>query len=322
MGSAPDVGTSRFSIKKQFFLPGRVNQLLLKHRRWQGPRRLARTPRGGVPSASRGRSASQQRGSWPWDGRCAAGGPDPASTWGAGPGWRLCLGHPPPWESGREVAGKGGTQKRARGRERLARLGCAGFARGCRGTEALGELLPRDSAPRACSPLSLPASPPSSRSEGLSAGDVPTGTHASSYPAGRDPQPRTVPPAPLRGVSHLCAGSRLHVCSARSGCPPLPPLASPRPWGGLPPPPTGSQLQHPEAPEPTTGQTHAVRHGNSSGDADGHRHGPGTGAGGAACPPSPTQAGFPASPEWFEWEPECEEGAQKGLSWRRRVPAQ
>lgn len=66
---------------------------------------------------------------------------------------------------------------------------------------------------------SLPASPPCSHSMGPSvgqgAGVVPSGTHASSYPACRDTLTRTVPSASLHRVSHTRTHtpSRLHVCT-------------------------------------------------------------------------------------------------------------
>lgn len=225
------------------------------------------------------------------------------------------------------------TEKNQR-RKRLTRPGLAGFCLGCGGTKVFGEQLPGDFAPRTCSFHSLPASSPSSHSTGWSVGQgmyLPACTHPRTLPAGTC----TVPSTSLQRVTHRCA----HIyCPPGSTCAhphaqhrQVAHLCSPAQGRGVPflcrpHPRSSSQLQHREAAKPTTGRIYtipAVGHGNS-GDDSGHQHSPCTGAGtgGAAHPPLPAQAGFPTSPQWFQWKPECEEGAQKGLSWRRRVPAQ
>lgn len=225
------------------------------------------------------------------------------------------------------------TEKNQR-RKRLTRPGLAGFCLGCGGRKVFGEQLPGDFAPRTCSFHSLPASSPSSHSTGWSVGQgmyLPACTHPRTLSAGTC----TVPSTSLQRVTHRCA----HIyCPPGSTCAhphaqhrQVAHLCSPAQGRGVPflcrpHPRSSSQLQHREAAKPTTGRIYtipAVGHGNS-GDDSGHQHSPCTGAGtgGAAHPPLPAQAGFPTSPQWFQWKPECEEGAQKGLSWRRRVPAQ
>lgn len=145
--------------------------------------------------------------------------------------------------------------------------------------------------------------------------------HPPTLPTG----PCAIPSASPHGVPHTCAHTdtlqapRVHGHTLGAAGPPT----SARPPKAMGGPSSAAHLRAEKRQKPPRGESAPSPSGTGTAAAmpmgTGAAPGPGLGE---QRSPLARPGGCPRSPERFQWEPECEEGAQKGLSWRRRAPAQ